>query len=69
MANELFNYCLTKPYFRKPMGYFDTYWTVKKTVLNYALDTLGDMDAMMKEVETVTKMFLARYKRMRREVD
>lgn len=61
MANELFNYCLTKPYFRRKMNRFDTYWTVKKTVLNYVLDNMLDMDAAMSEVENVTQMFLNKY--------
>ena len=61
MANELFTHCLTKPYFRRKMNRFDTYWTVKKTVLNYVLDNMLDMDAAMSEVENVTQMFLNKY--------
>lgn len=61
MANELYNHCLTKPYFRRKMNRFDTYWTVKKTVLNYALDNMLDIDKAMSEVNTVTEMFMRRY--------
>ncbi len=61
MAMELYNHCLTKPYFKRKMGRFDTYWTVKKTVLNYALDNMLDVDKVMAEVNTVTEMFMRRY--------
>lgn len=62
MARELFIYCLSKPYFKRKMDRFDTYWTVKKTVLDHALDIIGDVDAMMAEVDAVTEMFLKMYK-------
>lgn len=54
MANQLLNYCLKKPYFKLMETYNDIYWAVKKTAVNFFMDTFCDEEvlepALLREV-------------------
>lgn len=54
MANQLLNYCLKKPYFKLMETYNDIYWAVKKTAVNFFMDTMCDEEvlepALLREV-------------------
>ena len=54
MANKLLKYCLQKPYFRLMKNRNDIYWAVKKTAVNFFMDTMCDEEvlepALLREV-------------------
>lgn len=54
MANDLLKYCMAKPYFALMQTYNDIYWAVKKTAVNFFMDTFCDEEvlepALLREV-------------------
>lgn len=59
MANKLLNYCLQKPYFRLMKNRTDIYWAVKKTAVNFFMDTFCDEEVLEPELlQKVTDMII-----------
>lgn len=61
MASKLYSYCMSRPYAWARAKPEDVYILVKKTALNFAMETGEDITEAIETTNEVTKMIVEGY--------